>query len=72
MVLGFTPQLYYLKLDKRAGFYFSSTLTLAKRGFPFSLSSIVTKTIDTDILIGQNLLWNVTLIYSFNKRYVAL
>lgn len=70
-VAGFTPQLYYLKLDKRDGFYYSSTLTLVKRNFPFSLSSIVTKTIRSDIL-SQDLLWNVTLIYSFNKKYVAL
>lgn len=71
-VLGFTPQVYYLKLDKQDGFYFSSTLTLAKRNFPFSISSILTKSIKTDIGVSQNLLWNVTLIYSFNKKYVEL
>jgi len=43
---------------------------LAKMNFPLSLSLIVTKNIQTDILVNQNLLWNVTLIYSFNKKYV--
>ena len=63
--MGFTPQFYYLKLDKQDGLYFSSTLTLAKRNFPLSISSIVTKSIQTDILASQNFLWNVTFIYSF-------
>lgn len=70
LVAGFTPQFYYLKLDKRDGFYFTSTVTLAKKNLPLSLSSIVTKTLHTDILVNQSLLWNVTLTYFFNKRHV--
>lgn len=44
----FTPQLFYLKTDKPDGFYFTSTLALAKKNFPFSLSSIINKVIRTN------------------------
>ncbi|MBD0297615.1 MAG: hypothetical protein ICV84_20900 [Flavisolibacter sp.] len=70
--MRFTPQFYYLKTDKPDGFYFTSTLTLARKNFPFSLSSIINKTIQTDIAASQDFLWNVTLIYFFNKEYVEL
>ncbi|MBD0332439.1 MAG: hypothetical protein ICV66_07265 [Chitinophagaceae bacterium] len=67
-----TPQFYYLKTDKPDGFYFTSTLTLVKRNFPFSLSSIINKTIQTDVPGSRDFLWNITLIYFFNKEYVEL
>jgi hypothetical protein len=70
--MRFTPQFYYLKTDKPDGFYFTSTLTLAKKNFPFSLSSVINKTIQTDIPGGKDFLWNITLIYFFNKEYVEL
>ena len=66
------PQVYYLKMDKNDGFYFNGTLTLAKRNFPLSISSLINKTIQTEIPVGDDLLWNVSLIYTFNKRYVEL
>ncbi len=67
--MRFTPQLFYLKTDKPDGFYFNSTLSFAKKNFPFSLSTIINKAIRTDIA-GKSLLWNATLIYTFNKEYV--
>lgn len=70
--LRFTPQFYYLKLDRQDGFYFTSTLTLAKRNFPLSLQSIINKTIQTNIGGSKNFVWNATLIYFFNKEYVEL
>lgn len=67
--LKFNPQFYYLKLDKQDGFYFTSTLTLAKKNFPLSISSIINQVIETDIA-GRDLVWNVSLGYSFDKKYV--
>ena len=58
------PQFYYLNIDKKDGFYFTSTATLLKDNFPFSLESTINKTIKTDIP-GKSFVWNVTLFYSF-------
>ncbi len=68
--LRFNPQFYYLKMDENDGFYLSSTLTLARRNFPLSISSLINKTIQTEIPAGKNFVWNVSLTYSFNKEYV--
>ncbi len=64
-----TPQVYYLKQDKLDGYYCTAALTLAKQHFPLSLSTIVNKTISTDI-VSKNFVWNLNLVYSFNKTYV--
>ncbi len=66
-----TPQFYYLNQDGDDGFYFTSAFTLAKINFPFSISSVINKVIQTDIS-SKDFVWNVTLTYSFGKRYVAL
>ncbi len=63
--IKFTPQLYYLNMDKKDGFYFTSALTVAKKNFPVSLSAIINKTIHTDITASKNFVWNTTLIYAF-------
>lgn len=70
--MGITPQFYYLKQDTRDGVYFSSAFSLAKRNFPVALSSIINKEIQTNILGSKDFVWNVTLIYSFNKKYVPI
>ncbi len=66
----FTPQFYYLKQNRKDGFYFTYTLTLAKKNFPLTIQSIINKTIHSDIIGNQNFVWNVSLIYSFSKKYV--
>jgi hypothetical protein len=68
--MRFNPQIYYLKMDEDDGFYFNATLTLTRRNFPLSVSSLINKTIQTEIPVGENFLWNISLIYSFNKEYV--
>jgi hypothetical protein len=68
--MRFNPQIYYLKMDENDGFYFNSILTLVRRNFPLSISSLINKTIQTEIPVGESFLWNVSLIYSFNKEYV--
>lgn len=67
----FNPQVYYLKLDNEDGFYYTSALTLAKNNFPLSVSSIVNKKINSNISNSKDLVWNVGLVYSFNKAYVS-
>ena len=66
--LRFNPQVYYLKMGDLDGSYFSSSLTLARRNFPITVSSIINKVIKTEIP-GKDFLWNVSLIYTFNNKY---
>ena len=68
--MGFNPAVYYLKMDKNHGFYSNATLTFAKKNFPLSLAALVNKTIHTEIPVGENFLWNLSLIYTINKKYV--
>lgn len=68
--MRFSPQLYYLKMDKNDGVYFTSAFTVAKKNFPLSISAIINKTIQTDITASKNFVWNTSLIYSFNKKYL--
>lgn len=67
--LRFSPQFYYLKLDEPDGFYVAGALTLARQGFPFSISGMMNKAIDSDIK-AKDFDWNVSLNYSFGKNYV--
>ncbi len=62
--LKFAPQVFYLKIATQDGFYFTEALTLAKQNFPLSISSIATKTIQSNIA-SKDFVWNVSLIYSF-------
>jgi len=68
--MGFNPQVYFLKMDKNHGYYFNTTLTIAKRNFPISFATLFSKTIHTEIPVGEDILWNVSLIYTFNKKYI--
>ena len=62
--LKFRPQVFYLKLDERDGFYASSVVTLAKKNFPLTIAAITTKTINSTIQ-SKDFVWNVSLIYSY-------
>ena len=64
LALMWTPQFYYLNIDKKDGFYFTSTVTLLKKDFPISLQSIINKAITTSIA-GNSFVWNMTLFYVF-------
>jgi hypothetical protein len=69
--LSINPQIYYLKMDALTGTYLSATTTLSKQNIPFSISSIVSQVIKTDIA-GKEFVWNVSLIYAFNKKYIRI
>jgi len=66
----FNPQVYYLNMDDRQGWYFNSTLVLARMNFPLSVATLISKSIETEILAEDDFLWNISLIYSFNRNYV--
>jgi hypothetical protein len=70
--INFNPQFYYLKLDKQDGVFFTSTLTIAKKNFPFSISATINKRIESNIAGSKNFIWNTGLIYSFNKKYLKI
>lgn len=64
------PQFYYLNIDNKDGFYYTSSFTLAKNNFPLSFSTILNKSIKTNIDDGRGFVWNVSLSYAFNKKYL--
>lgn len=68
--IRFNPQVYYLKMDKNDGFYYSASMTLARRNFPVSISALINKTIQTDITASKNFVWNASLIYTFSNNYI--
>lgn len=61
--LTFSPQAYYLKQDSLDGFYVVAFFTLSKERFPFSVSSILNKAIDTRIQPEKDFIWNISLVY---------
>jgi len=67
----FTPQFYYLYQDRLDGYYFTAAFALAKRKFPFSIQSIINKEIESHIIGSRDFVWNISLVYSFNKNYVT-
>ncbi len=70
IAVRFNPEIYYLKLDDKDGIYLNATLLISRKNFPLSVSALINKPIETDIPSEYDLLWNVGLIYSFNKTYV--
>lgn len=66
--LKINPQFYYLQLDEENGWYVTSTFTLAKKDFPLSLSAIFNQTLQSNITGNKNLVWNVGLVYGFEKK----
>lgn len=67
--LQFTPQFYYLKLDKEDGIFYTHTISISKKDLPFLLQSTINKDIKTNITGGDRLQWNISLFYSFNRKY---
>lgn len=62
------PQVFYLRLDNRDGFYISGNLLVEKRNFPLSVGSTFYKTFDNEIG-GKDFNWNLCLFYTFHKKY---
>jgi hypothetical protein len=58
------PQVYYLNLDEKEGYYVTSTFMIGKKNFPLSLASIVNKKIESTVP-SDDFVWNVSLIYAY-------
>jgi hypothetical protein len=63
------PEIYYLKMDDHDGVYLNATLLIIRKDFPLSISALINTPAQSDIPSEYNLLWNVGLIYSFNKEF---
>lgn len=66
-----SPQVYYLTTDDDKGYYAVAFITLVKKDFPLSISSILNKAIDTEIVPEDDFTWNISLVYNFgvgNRR----
>jgi hypothetical protein len=70
--LRFSPQFYYLRIDNQDGIYASSGVSLNKSNLPFTLSALFNRKINSNITIGEDYIWNVSLSYNFGNRYIAL
>ena len=64
----FNPQVFYLKSDAKDGVYAAANLTLAKKDFPFSISTMLNKALKTEIA-GKDFNWNLSLSYAFGSSY---
>ncbi len=62
---GIFPQVYYLRMDEREGYYAGVSGSLTKRNFPFSLTAIVNQEIESDIISKSDFIWSVSLVYNF-------
>ncbi|MFH6604059.1 hypothetical protein ACEZ3G_11270 [Maribacter algicola] len=63
--VNLSPQVYYLRMDDLQGYYAVGFISLVKEGFPLSLSAILNKALDTEILPEKHFTWNVSLVYNF-------
>jgi YbbR domain-containing protein len=61
--LSFTPAVYYLNVDKKAGTYFTANGSISHKKSPFSLQSTINQTLETKITGGKDFLWNIALVY---------
>jgi hypothetical protein len=61
--LSFTPAVYYLNIDKKAGTYFTANTAVSHKKSPFSLQSTINKILQTKITGGKDFLWNIALVY---------
>jgi hypothetical protein len=62
------PQYYFLKMDTKQGTYINLITSLRNIKSPFSISSIISKSISTTIS-GKSLVWNIGVNYNFSKLY---
>ncbi len=67
-LLRINPQFYYLKIAENDGWYAAGSITLAWRNFPLSVSTMMNKSLKTEI-DAKDFDWNVSLAYSFSNRY---
>jgi len=70
--LRLNPQIYYLKMDSNDGYYYTASATISKSSLPFSIQGTLNNPIKSNIKGGQSFVWNMSLIYAFNKLYTSV
>lgn len=66
---GIDTQLFYLNLDGLQGTYSAWNFTISKKDFPITLSSMMFKTIKSNIG-GKDSNWNLSLNYKFGTSFI--
>jgi hypothetical protein len=61
------PQIFFLEVDGDSGFYVNSSFTISKTDFPILLQGFFNQKLSSTIQ-GENLLWNVSLLYTFSNN----
>lgn len=64
-----SPQVFYLKMNEKDGYFTSSSFVVGKKDLPVSLGSTISRKIVSEIDVND-WIWNVSLIYSFNNEFV--
>lgn len=67
--LSFNSQVFYLYLDHTHGYYTAWSFVLSKDKCPITLSSMMYKTINSNIG-GKDANWNLSINYVFGRKYV--
>lgn len=66
--LNLFPSYLFLNVDGLKGNYLTLTTILAHKKSPFKLGSTINQTINSNIPDNKNFMWNISLIYSFDRR----
>jgi hypothetical protein len=66
--LRVNPQLFFLSVDENSGTYLNSSFTLRRDEFPISIQTFFNKKINSAVA-GDDLVWNVSLLYSFSNTF---
>lgn len=65
------PEMYYLRMDENDGFYFASAFSLEHKKWPVSMGAMINEKIESEI-DSKDFIWNISLKYSFGKKYVEI
>ena len=66
--LKINPQLFYLNVDRADGFYINSGLTLSKGEMPLQMQAFFNQKIKSQVA-GDDLVWNLSLLYNFSNTF---
>lgn len=67
LYMNISPQIYYLTSDDLHGFYTVGYFTLGKKDFLLTISTVLNKAIDTQILPEEDFTWSILLNYTFPR-----
>lgn len=68
--LRVNPQLFFLKLDEKSGYYFASNFTVSSKKSPFYLASTINKPFNSNIG-GKSFDWNLSVGYALDRKLIV-